>query len=404
MPAMVTAGITIRAARRLALARAGLLPGALSGLPDAAPADEAGARAAAHAVIRRFGYLQLDTLSVAGARSHALVLLARLDGFPAALAEALLRPGEPLFEYWGHEASWIPLEDYPLFEFRRRAFRRHPWWGDVLGAHRALARRLLRRIEVEGPLRSSQMGGGPNGKAMWDVRPEKRVASALWSRGDLAVRERRDFLRTYDLAERVVPETLRTRGTEPGAAARQLLLRALDGHGWAERGTLLATFRFRGAMRTRADAALRALARAKEIVPCRLLGPGGSEREGWIRPAHLEDAAHLEARALPPRAPVLLSPFDPLLWDRERARLLFGFDQVLEIYVPPARRRFGYFVLPVLAGERIPARVDVKADREAGRLRALAVHLEDGRRGAGGAAAVGAALARLATSLGLEPA
>ncbi len=114
-------------ARRLALARAGLLKPEWSGMPRRATGLTRRARRAAQRVIQRFGYLQLDTVAVAGARSHAIVLLSRLEGFDPALAETLLQPGEPLFEYWGHEACWLPMDLYPVFAFRRQAFQHHPW-------------------------------------------------------------------------------------------------------------------------------------------------------------------------------------------------------------------------------------------------------------------------------------
>jgi len=138
--------LSIRAARRLALARAGLLTPEPTGLPRRARGRGPSAFAAAHAVIRRFGYLQLDTVSVAGARSHTIVLLSRLQGLDATVGEELLRPGAPVFEYWGHEASWIPLSLYPAFEFRRREFRSHPWWGDLVREHPKVARDLRRCI------------------------------------------------------------------------------------------------------------------------------------------------------------------------------------------------------------------------------------------------------------------
>ncbi|MCK5207537.1 MAG: winged helix DNA-binding domain-containing protein, partial [Cyclobacteriaceae bacterium] len=134
--------ISISEARRLALARAGLLKPEWTGLPKRASGRTLRATKAAHQIIRRFGYLQLDTVSIAGARSHAIVLLSRLDGFNHELAEELLRPNEPLFEYWGHEASWMPIELYPVFEFRRKAFRCHPWWGDLIGQHPKIANNL----------------------------------------------------------------------------------------------------------------------------------------------------------------------------------------------------------------------------------------------------------------------
>ncbi len=384
------------AARRLALARGGLLAPRWTGLPERAAGAGKRARDAAHAVIGRFGYLQLDTVSVAGARSHGLVLLSRIEGMHGALAENLLVPGAPLFEYWGHEASWMPLDLYPLFGWRRKAYRRHPWFGDVIGGNREMAAEILRRAREEGPFRSSDLEGERSGP--WFGHKESRkVAEALWSAGDLAIRERRGFLKVYDLAERVIPAELRAREVGEEEAVRALVLRSLDGHGWAETGTLAATFRLR-TTRPSFKAALRDLAGAGEILPCRLRETGGAVRAGWIRPRDLEAADAL--RRWRPRGDgrgVLLSPFDPLLWDRKRARLLFGFDQVLEIYVPKEKRRFGYFAMPVLLGERLVARADVKSDRKARRVRALAVHYEEARPSAAAREAVRTALARLET-------
>ena len=168
-------------------------------MPSRAAGRGRRARRAAHEIIRRFGYLQLDTVSIAGARSHAIVLHSRLDGCDPSLGDELLRPGEPIFEYWGHEASWIPIELYPVFAFRRRDFRSHPWWGDLVGQHPEVAREIRRRIRKEGPLRSVDLEG-EGGRGWWNLKIAGKVARAMWSSGELAVRERRNFQRTYDLA------------------------------------------------------------------------------------------------------------------------------------------------------------------------------------------------------------
>lgn len=132
------------------------------------------ARRAALAVIDRFGFLQLDTVSIVGARSHSIVELSRLCGVSPALGEELLVADAPLFEYWGHEASWLPIELHPRFEFRRRAFRTHPWWGDIINENNPLACRLMKRIRDEGPLRSVEMEG-PGGRGWWDFKSAKRT-------------------------------------------------------------------------------------------------------------------------------------------------------------------------------------------------------------------------------------
>ena len=341
--------IGIFKARRLALARAGLLKPGWNGLPKGAAGRTRWARKAAHRVIRRFGYLQLDTVSIAGARSHAIVLLSRLEGFDFQLAEELLQPEEPLFEYWGHEASWIPIELYPVFEFRRKAFRRHPWWGDLIGQHPQIAKKLLRR-------------------GWWDLKLVKRVATALWSSGELAIRQRRNFQRIYDLTERVIPDCWRQYSVPEPQAVEQLLVQALAGHGWAATGTLSQTWRLSNRQKS-IKAALNRLVEKGEIVSCALVGDDKKKIPGWIRPDDFELAARL--KRVRPRADkgVLLSPFDPVLWDRRRVKQLFAFDQVLEIFKPAPQRKYGYYCLPVL-GETTENREAVRTalERYAGAL------------------------------------
>ncbi len=393
--------LSTRAARRLALARAGLLKPKWTGMPQRASGRGRRARSAAHAVIGRYGYLQLDTVSIAGARSHAIVPLSRIEGFDPTLAEELLQPGEPLFEYWGHEACWLPMELYPVFAFRREEFRHHPWWGDLVGQHPDVADRLLQQIRDEGPLRSLDMEGrGSSG--WWDLKVAKKVATALWSSGELAIRERRNFQRTYDLAERVIPDNLRGRRVAKEEALEILFDRALAGHGWAATGTLARTWRLRNRPVEIRDALARLRERG-EIVPCTLILEDGKKSPGWIRPEDLELAARLDT--VRPRSDrgVLLSPFDPLLWDRRRVDQLFAFHQVLEIFKPAPQRVYGYYCLPVLAGENLVARLDLKADRKTGKLLVLARHFE-GSPSAADCEAVATALDRYASAVGLTAA
>jgi uncharacterized protein YcaQ len=396
--------LSIRATRRLALAQAGLLNPEVTGLARRARGRGPSAFAAALSIIGRFGYLQLDTVSVAGARSHTIVLLSRLSGLDASVGEELLRPGSPVFEYWGHEASWIPMALYPAFEFRRQEFRHHPWWGDLVGENPKVAAALRKRIREDGPLRSAEMEGRGS-KGWWDLGVMKRVASALWSSGELAIRERRNFQRTYDLAERVIPEDLRRHPMSKADGLETLLLKALDGHGWATTGTLAATWRLRN-RKTELTAALHRLLDKKLVLACALESPEGATTAGWIRPEHRDLAARLERAR--PRADtgVLLSPFDPLLWDRPRVSRLFGFDAMLEIFKPAPQRLYGYYCLPVLAGEHLVARVDLKADRRKGALRIVSAHYEKARASVAkqDREAARAAVGRYAASLGLKPA
>ena len=360
------------------------------------------ARTAAHRIIQRFGYLQLDTVAIAGARSHSIVLQSRLEGFDPAYAEELLQPGEPIFEFWGHEASWIPLELYPTFGFRREEFRHHPWWGDLIGEHPEVARDLRRRIRDEGPLRSLDMEGGGS-RGWWDLKIAKKVATAMWSSGELAIRERRNFQRIYDLPERVIPESWRRETVPRGRAIETLALQALAGHGWATTGTISQTFRL---AQKDVVAALDHLEESNDIVPCNLILDGGRMSRGWIQPTDLDLAVRLQGIRPRHDRGVLLSPFDPVLWDRNRVQQLFAFHQLLEIFKPASNRLYGYYCLPVLAGERLVARYDLKADRQHGEIEIISLRFEgdvpsNPASSADGEAAR-TALERFARAVGLE--
>jgi len=372
---MVTDGtttISIRDARRLALARAGLLKPKWAGFPTRAGRAP---KAACLEVIRQFGYLQLDTVAIAGARSHALVLMSRLCDLDPKLPETLLAPGAELFEYWGHEASWLPLELYPTFGFRRAAFRHaHPWWGDLLVEHRDQAKLMMQRIRREGPLRSLDFEGASR-KGWWNLKLSKKLATALWTAGELCIRERTNFQRHYDLVERVIPAVVRRRRMAPKNQLTQLLLTALNGHGWASTRTLVATWRLTG-MAAEVRTSLRALERAGNVLACSLRSDDARPQAGWIRPEDLALAQRLRRVRPKHDKPVLLSPFDPLLWDRKRVQLLFGFHQVLEIFKPVAQRIYGYYCMPVLAGETLVARHDLKADTRRGVLEVQSTHIE----------------------------
>ena len=361
------------AARRLAVVAAGLANPCWNGLPGRAQGRDSRARKAALRIIDHFGYLQLDTISIAGARSHALVLLSRLGGLDPKLAEELLTPRQPLFEYRGHGASWMPIELYPVFGFRRQMHRRHPWWGDLLTEHADVARQLRKRIEREGPLRSVDLEG-ERAEGMWNLNLARKVADAMWLAGDLAIRERRRFQILYDLVERVVPADVLERRVSLADSLKTLLLRSAKAHGWATTGTLASTWR----LRNMASAIKKALAELSEdgaLEACALETP---ERRiaGWIRPGQREQAERLRSSRLSAERAVLLSPFDPLLWDRARTQLLFDFHQVLEIFKPACDRIYGYYCLPILVGERLIGRCDLKAHRKKGRLELRCLRFE----------------------------
>lgn len=369
--------IDVQSARRLALHKAGLLkPEWLrSKWSRMARGNSNTARQAAHSVIDHFGYLQLDTVSIVGARSHALVLYSRLPQVDLQLAESLLQAGEPLFEYWGHEASWLPLDLYPYFEFRRQEFQRHPWWGDLIREHPRVVKNLRAQIRAEGPLRSLDMEGqGSSG--WWDLKLSKKVASAMWSAGELAVLERRNFQRSFDFIENVIPADILAQQVNEADAIKALLLKALDGHGWATQSTLIQTWRFKNRAR-QVSALLKEMQEEGHVLSCDLIDSDGKRIKGWIQAQDLPLLPRLNRLRPRKDRSVLLSPFDPLLWDRQRVEQLFGFHQILEIFKPAAQRQYGYYCLPVLAGEHLVARYDLKAHKKQNQLQVLNQHDED---------------------------
>jgi uncharacterized protein YcaQ len=386
---VATETISVLQARRLALARAGLLKPDWTAFPTRAGRQQ---RRACYAVIKRFGYLQLDTIPIAGARSHALFLMSRLQDLDTNLPESLLRHKAPLFEYWGHEASWIPMELYPVFAFRRKEYRRAtPWWGNVLQEHRSQAKSIHRRIRDEGALCAADFDDRRD-RGDWSSSLSKRVLRSLWWAGDLAVRERQGFQPHYDLSERVIPAKLLRESTPERDAIKILLLKALEGHGWASTKTLVDTWRLTK-RQPLIKSCLEELRQDSRIVACSL-----ERRSGWLRTDDCELVSRLERVRPRTNVGVLLSPFDPVLWDRGRVKTLFEFDQILEIFKPAHERKYGYYCMPVLAGDRLVARCDLKAERKTHRLNVLSIHHE----GKGSRAAVHSALTRHANALDLK--
>ncbi len=324
-------------ARRMALRAQGLL-----GAPDR--------RAGIRGMLRRLGAVQLDTISVL-ARSHELVPYARLGavGRPAIEAaywSAAPEDGSPArphsFEYWSHAACVLPIEEWPHFAFRRRARRaRGHRWHVMKDSARSCAA-VLDRLRADGPLTTSQLGGGRNGGEWWDWSETKIAVEWLLDTGDVVCTERRGWKRIYDLAERAVPEQLFHDDLDDAECIRRLVAQAGTAMGVATRADLADYHRLKA---EQVDAVIEGTG----LVPVAV--------EGWAKPAWADPAA----LAAPPRGrhrTTLLSPFDSLIWDRPRTERIFGFTHRLEAYVPKAKRIHGYFAMPLLAGGKLVGRVD----------------------------------------------
>lgn len=344
------------------------------------------------ATVRRLGLLQIDYVTVVVPAQYQ-VLFSRHGPYDRARLDRLLFERRALLEQWAHEASIVPAEAWPLLSHRRESHRARPWgFQEFLDRNPDYVARALDRIRDRGALAADELPD-PEGRSArlahsWYGTVRRATLEALFGRGVLAIAGRRpDFARLYDLAERVVPSDHAVRSVARPDAERALLATAARAHGIASAGDLADYWRMTA---REARPRIAELAERGEIVPARV--------EGWREPAWL----HRDAAApADPGATALLSPFDPLVWTRRRTSRLFGFDYRLEIFVPEERRRYGAYVLPFLLGDRLVARLDVKAERGAGRLVVRGAHLEPGAVPGPVAEAAAAELVALASWLGL---
>jgi uncharacterized protein YcaQ len=323
--------------------------------------------------IRRMGVLQIDTIHVV-ARSPYLVLWSRLGDYPQPWLEQSLAAGE-LFEYWAHEACFVPIEDYGLYRHRMLNPEAMGWKYSAtwMKERRADVDAVLEHIRVNGPTRSSDFERTDGqGAGWWSWKPEKRSLEVLFTTGALMIAARHNFQRIYDLAERVLPHWDDSRMPADEEMRRALVLKAVKAMGCA-RGAWISDY-----FRTRPP----------RLDPETLVGEGLLLRawvDDWDDPVyvHPDHAGLLEsaaAGALSATLTTILSPFDPVVWDRRRAQELFGFDYRLECYTPADKRRYGYFTLPILRRGALVGRVDAKAHRRDGVFELKSLALEPGVR------------------------
>ena len=341
------------------------------------------------AAVERLSCVQLDSISVVE-RSDRIALTARVGDYPRDAVSRLLGAGR-LFEYWAHEACLLPIDTWPLFR-RARENGGRGWYGSVHERHPHLADEVLAEIRARGPLGSRHFEGAGDA-GMWNWKPAKATLERLWNHGELVVAGRQGFQRLYDLTERVIPrELLEAPAPSEHETLRELALRAVRARGALTDAGVREHWRLRGG-----------------VAPLRPV-LDGLVADGLLRRVNVDDGgppvlvegdAELDRPA--PAAAVLLSPFDNLLWDRDFARRIFRFDHLIEVYKPRPERRYGYYVLPLLRGDRIVGRADLKSERKEGALVVLAFHREPGvRRSAGLDDAFDRAIDRLARSIGLE--
>jgi uncharacterized protein YcaQ len=322
------------------------------------------------ATIRRMGALQIDTIHVV-ARSPYLVLWSRLGAYQAHWLDELLAEGQ-IFEYWSHAACFLPIEHYPLY--RREMLEDRPRARAWMAAHHDVVDRVRMRLHEEGEVRSASFER-TDGRAgsWWDWKPEKTALECLFSTGEVMIARRdRNFHRVYAPRERALPTWDDAELPAPHDAERALTLKAVHALGVTKAAWVPDYFR---RSKKRVGAMLNQL--CADGILARV------EVEGWKEPGFIHaDIASLAVEIMSCRrrkpATTLLSPFDPVVWDRKRASELFGFDYRIETYTPEAKRRYGYFTLPILHGCDLVGRLDAKAHRAEGCFSVKSVHLEPG--------------------------
>jgi uncharacterized protein YcaQ len=351
------ASLSAAEARRVTLAAQGFLD-----RPHAEPTMRTLMR-----TVGRTGVLQIDSVNVLQ-RAHYMPLFSRMGPYDTGLLDrASGRAPRRLVEYWAHVAAFVPVDLWPYLRHRMRRYadEGHPW----MEHNTSLVDSVLRRVREQGPRTARQLDdGGPRDRDNWgwNWSETKKALEYLFFAGELAVARRNTaFERVYDLPERVLPRAvLETPEPTTAEAHRELVRRAARSYGVATARDLADYHRMPVADTERA---VRTLVESGEVLPVTV--------EGWGRPAYLHAGARFPRRV---DVAALLSPFDPVVWERARTERLFGFHYRIEIYVPAPLRKHGYYVLPFLLGDRLVGRVDLKADRANGTLLVNAAHAEAG--------------------------
>jgi uncharacterized protein len=376
--------ISLSDARRIALAAQGFDRPRPSGTVNAGHLRR---------LLRQIGLIQIDSVNVL-LPAHYQVPFSRLGPYDRTRFDDLIYKDREFTEQWAHEASILPVEHWPLIRHHLGAHERR--WralAKFMDENADYATRVLEEVRARGPVAAGEVdepdGTRARGGGWWGWTMAKATLEGHFSRGTIAIAERRTagFARAYDLAERVVPNEHRARTLAREEAQRELIRLAARANGIATAADLTDYYRMAPREARQRVAELSAAGELREV-----------RVEGWREPAYL----HPDART--PRAinaAALLSPFDPVVWYRPRAERLFHFDYRIEIYVPREKRKYGYYVLPFLLGDRVVGRVDLKADRAGGCLRVQGAYVEGHAKADAVAAPLADELRTMARWLGL---
>jgi uncharacterized protein len=387
---LVAADLSIGQARRLALASLGF------GRRRPAKAGATHVRATA----QRLSAIQIDSVNVL-ARAHYLPVFSRYGPYPTAVLDDLVHGRRELFEYWGHAACFLPIELYPYLRWRMDGQVEN--WGGGEPQQQAFIEAVFAEVAERGPLSAGEIPlGGKSKGAWWGWSDGKRAVELLFRQGRVAIAGRRNFERLYDIPERVFPpEVLKAKPVPAPEAKKELLVRAVRAMGVGTARDVALYFHVdqwwdRSKVNGRRPPA------QTHLLFDELVEDGHLEKvtvEGWKQPGYVVPGAKVP-RSVDARA--IVSPFDPVLWERRWTKAVFGFDYQIEIYVPAPKRIYGYYVLPFLMGEGFSGRVDLKADRKTSNLLVQAAYAEAGADPKAVAEALAGELHHMARWLGLE--
>ena len=377
-------------ARRLALSSLGF--GAKK--PTRAGASHVRATAA------RLGAIQIDSVNVL-ARAHYLPTFSRYGAYPMSALDDLAHRKRELFEYWGHAACFLPMELHPFMRWRMNG--QVEGWAGIDKKRSAFMEAVYREVAERGPIAAGEISiGGKSTGPWWGWSEGKQAIEFLFYQGRVAVAGRRNFERLYDLTERVIPKSvLDAQAVADRDAKKELLVRAARAMGVGTAKDIAQYFHV-DAWWDRSSVNGRRPPAKTHLLFDELTEDGRLERvrvEGWKQPAFVVPGAKIP-RSVDARA--IVSPFDPVLWERQWTKAVFDFAYQIEIYVPAPKRIYGYYVLPFLMGDRFAARVDLKADRKASTLVVHAAYVEDGLNAGAVAEALAAELRSMAGWLSLD--
>jgi uncharacterized protein len=324
------------------------------------------------AIIRQMHVLQIDTISVV-ARSPYLVLWSRLGEYDPRWLEELLAEGA-LFEYWSHAACFLPVEDYPLYrpqmlERGGEAGHSRQW----LDEHAEVVETVLNFVRQNGHTRSSDFERSDGQKGIWwNWKEEKIALEHLFYAGDLMIAKRHNFQRIYDLRERILPDWDANAPLSGEEVREQFVLNTVKALGVTKAEWVADYFRM---YKAQAVTALKKLEQTSQLL---MVEVEGWRTPGYVHPDNLKQVEKAAKGNIPQSKTTFLSPFDPLVWHRERASDLFGFDYKIEVYTPAPKRKYGYFTLPILYKNTLIGRLDPKAHRKEGIFEVKSIHLEPG--------------------------